>query len=132
MTGEGESGSESDVEEQQGRPLSCAVHRLPAGITLIRATGDLNRETSSQLYLLVADELLREPAQLVLELSNLTSVDNAAVDALVSASAVAGESDISFCLVASHASPVVTTLAEAGLIERFEVFPTVCAATGDR
>jgi hypothetical protein len=32
-----------------------------------RATGDLNRETSLQLYLLVADELLREPAQLVLE-----------------------------------------------------------------
>jgi len=106
------------------------VQRLPAGITVIRVTGDLNRETSSQLHLLAADELLREPAQLVLELSNLTSVDKAAVDALVSASAVAGESDISFCLVASHASPLVTTLAGAGLIERFEVFPTVRAAIG--
>jgi anti-anti-sigma regulatory factor len=94
--------------------------------------GLLDLETSSQLYPLVADELLRAPAQLVLELSNLASVDNAVVDALVSASTVAGESDISFCLVASHASPVVATLAEAGLIERFEVFPTVCAATGDR
>jgi hypothetical protein len=40
-----------------------------------------------QLHLLVADELQRQPAQLVLELSNLT-------------------------------------------IERFEMFPTVCAATG--
>jgi anti-anti-sigma factor len=132
MTGGGESGSECDVEEQQGRSLSWVVQRLPAGITVIRATGDLNRETSSQLYPLVADELLREPARLVLELSNLASVDNAIVDALVSASAVAGESDISFCLVAPHASPVVATLAEAGLIERFEVFPTVRAATGDR
>jgi anti-anti-sigma factor len=119
------------VEEQQGRSLSSAVQRLPAGITVIRATGDLNRETNPQLSLLVADELLREPAQLVLELSNLTSVDKAVVDALLSAMAVAGESDISFCLVASHASPVVTTLAEAGPIERFEVFPTVCAAKGD-
>ena len=108
------------------------MQRLPAGITVIRATGDLNRETSSQLSLLVADELLREPAQLVLELSNLTSVDKAVVDALVSASALAGEPDISFCLVASHASPVVTTLAEAGLIERFEVFATVRAAIGNR
>jgi anti-anti-sigma factor len=107
------------------------VQRLPAGITIIRATGDLNRETSSQLHLLVADELLQKPAQLVLELSNLTSVDKAAVDALVSASEAAGESDISFCLVASHASPVVTTLAGADLIERFEVFPTVRTATGD-
>jgi anti-anti-sigma factor len=132
MTGGGESGGEGDLEEQEGRSLSCTVQRLPAGITIIRATGDLNRETSSQLYPLIADELLREPAQVVLELSNLTSVDNAVVDALVSASAVAGESDISFCLVASNESPVVRTLAQADLIERFEVFPTVRAATNNR
>jgi anti-anti-sigma factor len=132
MTGGGESGSESDVEEQQSGSHQWVVQQLPAGVTIIRATGDLNGETSSQLYSLVADELLREPAQLVLELSNLVSVDNAVVDALVSASAAAGESDISFSLVASPASPVVAALAEAGLIERFEVFPTVRAATGDR
>jgi anti-anti-sigma factor len=121
-----------DVEEQQGGSFSCTVQRLPAGITIIRANGDLNSETSPLLSPLVADELSREPAQVVLDLSNLTSLDNAAVDALVSASALAGESDISFCLVASHAGPVVTTLGEAGLIERFEVSPTVCAATRNR
>jgi anti-anti-sigma factor len=132
MTGGGESGSEREAEQQQSRSLPWVVQRLPAGITVIRATGDLNGKTGSPLSSLIADELLREPAQLVLELSNLVSVDNAVVDALVSASAVAGESDISFCLVASHGSPVVATLAEAGLIERFEVFPTVSAATGDR
>ena len=108
------------------------MQRLPAGITIIRATGDLNSETSSQLSPVVADELSREPAQVVLALSDLTSVDNAGVDALVSASALAGEPDISFCLVASHGGPVVTALAEAGLTERFEVFPTVCAATRNR
>jgi anti-anti-sigma factor len=133
MTGGGESESKSDLEEQQSRSLEWEVQRLPAGITVVRATGDLDREASSQLHSLVTDELLREPAQLVLELTNLVSVDEAAVDALVSASAVAGESDISFCLVALPASPVVATLADAGLMmERFEVFPTVCAATGDR
>jgi anti-anti-sigma factor len=129
MTGGGEPESESDLAEQQSRSLQCVVQRLPAGIAVIRATGDLDRETRSQLHSLVTDELLREPAQLVIELSNVASVDTAAVDVLISASAVAGESDISFCLVASPASPVVATLAEAGLIERFEVFPTVCAAT---
>jgi anti-anti-sigma factor len=107
------------------------VQRLPAGIAIVRATGDLDRETSSQLYLVVAGELEREPAQLVLELSNLKSFDSAAIEALVSASALAGESDISFCLVAPNASPVVRTLTQAGLIERFEVFPTVCAATSN-
>jgi anti-anti-sigma factor len=108
------------------------VQRLPADITIIRAAGDLNSETSSQLYVVVAGELRREPAQLVLELSNLKGLDSAAIEALVSASALAGESDISFCLVASKVSPVVRTLAQAGLIERFEVFPTVCAATSNR
>jgi anti-anti-sigma factor len=132
MTWEVKSVSEGDIEEQQDRSFSYTVQRLPAGITIIRATGDLDSETSSQLDLCVTDELSREPAQLVLELSNLTSVDNAALDVLVAASALAGESDISFCLVASHASPVVTALAEAGLIERFELFETVCAATGNR
>lgn len=132
MTWKVQSVSEGDIEGQQDGSFSYTVQRLPAGTTIIRATGDLNSETSSQLDLRVADELLRGPVQLVLDLSNLTSFDNGAVGALVSASAVAGESDISFCLVASHASPVVTTLADAGLIERFEVFPTVCAATGNR
>ena len=132
MTGKVQSVSEGDIDEQQDRSFSYTVTRLPDGITIIRATGDLNSETSSQLSLRVADELLDGPAQLVLDLSNLTSFDDGAVGALVSASAVAGESDISFCLVALHASPVVTTLAQAGLIERFEVFPTVCAATGAR
>ena len=108
------------------------MQRLPAGITIIRAAGDLDGETGSQLYPVVAGELRREPAQLVLELSNLKSLDGAAVEALVSVSALAGESDISFCLVASNASPVVRTLAQADLIERFEVFPTVRAATNNR
>ena len=108
------------------------MERRPAGITVIRATGDLTDGAGSQLYSLAADELLREPTQLVLELSSLVSIDEAVIDALVSSSAMAAEADISFCLVASHSGPVVATLAEAGLIERFEVFPTVRAATGDR
>ena len=132
MTWKVQSVSEGDIEGQQDGSFSYTLQRLPAGITIIRSTGDLNSETSSQLYMCVEDELLRGPAQLVLDLSNLTTFDNGAVGALVSSSAVAGESDISFCVVASHASPVVTTLAQAGLIERFEIFPTACAATDNR
>lgn len=92
----------------------------------------MNGETSSQLYDLVADELARDPAQLVLELSDATPVDNAAVEALGSASASAGEADISFCLVASHTAPIVIALAAADLIERFEIFPTVDEAERNR
>ena len=92
----------------------------------------MNGETSSQLYRLVADELAREPAQLVLELSDATPVDNAVVEALVGTSALAGESDISFCLVASHTGPVVRALAAANFIERFEIFATVGEAERNR
>jgi anti-anti-sigma regulatory factor len=59
-------------------------------------------------------------------------VDHAVLEALVAASALAGEADISFCLVASHRSPIVRALAAAGLIERFEIFATVGEAEHNR
>lgn len=126
-----ESISESDAGGREGS-FSCTAQRLPAGATIVRVTGDLNGETSSQLYELVADELARGPAQLVLELCDATSVDKVAVEALVSASTLAGESDISFCLVASHTGPIVRALAAADLIERFEIFATVGEAEQNR
>jgi anti-anti-sigma factor len=124
--------SDGYAEEEESGSWSFTVQRPPGGITIVRARGELDGDSSAELCLVVADELLPEPAQLVLDLSDLTSVEKAAVTGLVSASGLAGEADISFCLVAAQASPVLTTLAEAGVLERFEVFPTVRAATGDR
>jgi anti-anti-sigma factor len=132
MTEGGGPVSDGYPEQQEGGSSSFTVQRLPGGIAIVRTRGVLDGDSSSQLCLIVAEELLQKPTQLVLDLSDLTSVDKAAVDSLVSASGLAAESDISFCLVAAHACPVVTTLAEAGLLERFEVFPTVRAATGNR
>jgi hypothetical protein len=85
-----ESVSESDTEGQQDGSFTCTVRRLPDGISILCAAGDLSGETHSQVSRVVADELAREPAQLMLELSGATSVDDAAVEALVSASALAG------------------------------------------
>ena len=124
--------SQDDKDGQRGELFTCAVRRLPAGITIVRATGDLSDHMSSQMHQLVADELARKPAQLVLELSDATSVDDAAVEALTSAAAFAGESDISFCLVAPPTSPAIRALAAADLIERFEIFATVCEAINNR
>jgi anti-anti-sigma factor len=108
------------------------VRRLPSGTSIVGAAGDLDGETHSLMYHLVADELARQPAQLVLELSGATSVDDAAVEALVDASALAGESDTSFCLVASPTGPIVRALAAADLIDRFEIFATVAEAKRHR
>lgn len=124
--------SKSDAEGQQRESFSCSARRLPTGATIVRATGDVNGETCSRLYQLVADELARKPAQLVLQLSRAMSVDHAVLEALVSASALAAESDISFCMVASHSSPIIRALAAAGLIERFEIFATVREAERNR
>lgn len=123
--------SESVVEGQRGG-FAYAVQRLPCGMSIVGATGDLHGETHSLMYRLIADELARQPAQLVLELSGATSVDNAALEALVGASALAGESDTSFCLVASPTGPIVTALAAADLIDRFEIFATVGEAKRHR
>jgi anti-anti-sigma regulatory factor len=95
-------------------------------------TGDLDGDTSSQLYHLVAVELAREPAQLALEVSDAMTVDGAAVETLVSVAALAGESDISFCLVAPRNGPIMRALAAADLIERFEVFATIGEAERNR
>ncbi|MDT5146230.1 MAG: hypothetical protein QOC58_875 [Mycobacterium sp.] len=120
------------MQGQPGGSFSHTVQRLPAGTTIVSAAGDLDGETHSLLYRVIADELGREPAQLVLELSGATSVEEAALEALVSASALAGESDTSFCLVTSSTGPIVRALAAADLIERFEIFATVGEAQRHR
>jgi anti-anti-sigma regulatory factor len=66
------------------------------GTSDVCATGDVDGETHSLMYRVIADELAREPAQPVLELSGATSVDDAAVEALAGASAFAAEPDTSF------------------------------------
>ncbi|MET0701336.1 MAG: STAS domain-containing protein [Mycobacterium sp.] len=92
----------------------------------------MNGEIRSLLYRLVADELARRPEQLVLELPGATAADDAGIDALIGASALAAESDTSFCLVAQPDGPVVQALAAAGLLERFELFTTLGEAQRQR
>ncbi|MCV7350252.1 STAS domain-containing protein [Mycobacterium parmense] len=101
------------------------MQRLPAGTSIIHASGSLDGETRAVLCRAVADELTQAPAQLVLELSAATSIDDTAVEALVGATALAAESDTSICLVTSPTGPVARALAAADLTERFEIYATV-------
>jgi len=117
--------SESDTEGQRGGSFSYTVQRLPAATSIIYATGVLDGETHGGLSRAVAAELTQEPAQLVLELSGATSIDDAAVETLVDATALAAESDTSFCLVMPPTGPIASALAAADLLERFEIFATV-------
>lgn len=124
--------SESDTEGQQGGSFSYSVQRLPAAASIVYATGVLDGKTRAVMFRAIAAELTLEPAQLVLELSGATSVDDAAVETLVGATALAAESDTSFCLVMSPNGPVARALAAADLLERFEIFATVDEAQRHR
>lgn len=123
-----ESVSGGDGEGRRRPAFTCSVRRLSAGIVIVGAAGDLSGQTGSEMYQLVIAELARRPAQLVLELSDAASVDEATVQAVMSASALMGESDVSFCLVASQPNPIIAALAAADLIERFEIYPSVSEA----
>ncbi|WP_372510945.1 anti-sigma factor antagonist [Mycolicibacterium madagascariense] len=94
-------------------------------MSVVRASGHLGGDTSSDLHRVLSDELGRSPMQLVVELSDVTSTDGAAVHALSAASAIAGESDIALSLIAPSAGPVVESLAAADVIERFEIFSVI-------
>lgn len=117
--------NESHTAGQQGGSFSCTVQRLPAGTSVIHASGSLDGGTRAVLSRAVAGELTQGPAQLVLELSCATSIDDTAVEALVGATAMAAESDTSICLVTPPAGPVARALAAADLTERFEIYATV-------
>src|SRR5690242_1826107 len=102
-----------------------SVQRRPDGLSILFVRGPVDAAEPSVLVRIVADEVAREPAQLVLELSHAESAGTAFIEALVDASVLAGETDTSFCLVLPPAAPVAKAPAAADLIERFEIFTTV-------
>jgi anti-anti-sigma regulatory factor len=113
----------SPGDDQDGCCFS--VQRRPDGLSILSARGPVDDAESSVFVGIVADEVAREPTQLVLELAHAESVGTAFIDALVDASVLAGETDTSFCLVLPPTAPVAKALAAADLIERFEIFTTV-------
>jgi anti-sigma B factor antagonist len=110
---------------KQSEADSVDVQRCPTGKSVVRVSGELNRDAPSQLTRIVEEELMRAPSPLVLDLSAVTHITATGVDALVSAARTAGELDVSFCLVGVEGRSVGAALAAAQLTELFEVFPSV-------
>lgn len=109
-------------------PSTISVQRFPTDNTVVQVTGDLLNNVTSAMHRIVAKELMRPPALLVVDLSGIRCIDSQAIHALASAAVIAGESDISFCLVDIAGGPVDAALAAAHLSDLFEVFPSVCEA----
>lgn len=112
----------AEGQQTQTRSATVDVTRFPRNKSVIYVGGELIRGATATMHRVVADELNRSPAILVLDLSGVLRIDAEGIDALVSAAAQAGESDISLCLVGVHGHPVETALADADLVELFEIF----------
>jgi anti-anti-sigma regulatory factor len=115
--------SEDRPYPRQSESTTFVVQRLAPGKHVVRVAGDLCSDAAWALYRIVADELRRPLVLLVVDLSEVARIDGAAVNALGSAAVLAGESDFSLCLAGLRAGhPVAAALAEAGLMEMFEIF----------
>jgi anti-anti-sigma factor len=112
----------AEGQQTQTRSATVDVKRSPKNKSVISVGGELLRGATATMRRVVADELNRSPALLMLDLSGVMCIDAEGIDALVSAATQAGESDISLCLAGVHGHPVGTALAEADLLELFEIF----------
>jgi anti-anti-sigma regulatory factor len=102
------------------------------GPTVVRLDGELiGGAAAAAMQQDLIGELSRAPAQLIVDLSAITSIDANSVRALAAAAVVAGESDDAFCLVTGKAGPVQAALAAAELTELFEIFASVSEAMQD-
>jgi anti-anti-sigma factor len=116
---------EGEGKPEQPSSITLNVQRRPDDTTVVEVAGDVSGDATAAMQRTINDGLTRSPAHLIIDLSAVTSIDLAGINALSSAAGIAGEADISFCLVDPDGDPVGAALASAKLTELFEVFPTV-------
>jgi anti-sigma B factor antagonist len=114
--------NQAEGRQTQTCSVTVDVKRSPTNKSVIYVSGELLRGATATMRRVVANELNLSPALLALDLTGVNRIDAEGIDALVSAATQAGESDISFCLVGVHGHPVGAALADAELMELFEIF----------
>jgi anti-anti-sigma factor len=120
-----------DGDEQRARSIVINVQRSTCGHTVVHLIGDLIHDATVATQRALIDELSREPARLVVDVSAITRIDAGGVQVLAAAAALAGEADLAFCLVAGKAGPVRAALAAEQLSELFEIFSSTIEAVQD-
>lgn len=111
--------------EETGEPSTAgSVQRFMVdGCTIVSVAGEICGQAWPLIQCL-AEELSSCPAQLIIDLSEVTHIDAAGIDILVNAAARAGEADIALCIAGLHGA-VNDIFDASGLLEVFEIFPTV-------
>jgi anti-anti-sigma factor len=114
-----------DGHRQRTESTAVHVQRFATGYNVVRVGGELSGDQGPTLLRVVAEELKRTPAHLALDLRNVEHIDDAGTDALLSAAALAADSDTSFCLVAAETGTVPAALAATHARHWFEIFASV-------
>jgi anti-sigma B factor antagonist len=112
------------MDTEKGAPenaITVEVSQSPAKEAVVRVTGQVTGDASLSVLRVVKDVLICQPAEVALDVSEVTSIDPGGVHALLSIAAEAAELDVSLCLVGAQRGPVSMALADAGLTEVFEI-----------
>jgi anti-anti-sigma factor len=121
----GDVSQHGEENQEQPSPVTINVEQLPADTRVVQVAGDLTGDGAAAMQRVVNDELTRSPAQVIVDLSAVTRIDERGISALSAAARTAGEADLSFCLVHADANPLGAALSAARLRELFEIFPSV-------
>jgi anti-anti-sigma regulatory factor len=116
---------EREDRDAKSSRFAIDVERPRADTAVVQVSGEVIGNAVGEMQRTTHDELTRSPAQLIIDLSTVTRIEDGAIDVLVSAAGIAGEADISFCLVDPGGNPVADALVTAMMTELFEVFATV-------
>jgi anti-anti-sigma factor len=107
---------------------TVSVQPFPGNRMVIRVSGDVDGDASAEMRRHLTEQLSASSEVLVVDLCEVTGIDADGVEALIATAAVAGESDIGFCLVVRDRGAVRGALGAAEATELFEVFPSVSEA----
>ena len=111
-------------EENSEPSTAGSVQRFMVhGCTIVSVAGEICGQAWPLIQCL-SEELSSCPAQLIIDLSEVTHIDAAGIDILVNAAARAGEADIALCIAGLHGA-VKDVFDASALLEMFEIFPTV-------
>ena len=108
--------------------LVIEAHTVTAGTIVIRAAGDFCGDGAARLRRTLAGELTGIPEILILDLTEIASIDGEGIDTLYLAAELTADEDIGLCVVAPAQAAVRTGLDAAGATDAFEIFSSVTEA----
>jgi anti-sigma B factor antagonist len=110
---------------EQSSSIRINLRRSPADTTVVEVVGDLSGDAVATMQRTLTDELTYSAAHVIVDMSEVTRIDTDAINALATAAGIAGEADISLCLVHTDEGPVGAAIAAAELTDLFEVYSSV-------